>query len=57
MKAVVYNKSRTPDKLVYCDVDKPVPDDNEVLIKVNAVSFFFVGETQRTKFGTQRKVS
>ena len=37
MKAVVYQKSH-PDKLVYCDIDKPVPDDNEVLIKVQAVS-------------------
>jgi len=38
MKAIVYNKKKNPDKLVYCDVDKPVPADNEVLIKVNAVS-------------------
>jgi NADPH:quinone reductase-like Zn-dependent oxidoreductase len=26
------------DKLVYCDIDKPVPTDNEVLVKVIAVS-------------------
>jgi len=38
MKAVVYNKKSNPDKLVFCDVDKPVPDDNEVLIKVHSVS-------------------
>ena len=38
MKAVVYNKKSYPDKLVYCDIDKPVPNDNEVLIKVHAVS-------------------
>jgi len=38
MKAIVFNKKSSPDKLVFCDVDKPVPDDNEVLIKVNAVS-------------------
>lgn len=38
MKAVVYNKKRYQDKLVYCDVDKPVPTDNEVLIKVHAVA-------------------
>jgi NADPH:quinone reductase-like Zn-dependent oxidoreductase len=38
MKAIVYNKKSYPDKLVYCDVDKPVPNDNEVLIKVHAVS-------------------
>ena len=38
MKAVVYNKKAKPDKLVYCDTDKPVPNDDEVLIKIHAVS-------------------
>ena len=38
MKAIVYNKKNYPDKLVYCEVDKPVPNDDEVLIKVHAVS-------------------
>jgi NADPH:quinone reductase-like Zn-dependent oxidoreductase len=38
MKAVVYNKKNHPDRLVYFDIDKPVPNDNEVLIKVHAVS-------------------
>jgi NADPH:quinone reductase-like Zn-dependent oxidoreductase len=38
MKAVVYNRKSYPDKLVYCDADKHVPNDNEVLIKVHAVS-------------------
>jgi NADPH:quinone reductase-like Zn-dependent oxidoreductase len=38
MKAIVYNKKSYPDKLVYCDVDKLVPNDNEVLIKMNSVS-------------------
>jgi NADPH:quinone reductase-like Zn-dependent oxidoreductase len=38
MKAIVYNKKSYPDKLVYCDVDKPVPNDNEVLIKMHSVS-------------------
>jgi len=38
MKAVVYDKKSLPDKLVYCDVDKPVPNENEVLIKVHSVS-------------------
>lgn len=27
MKAVVCNKKGQPDRLVYCDVDKPVPGD------------------------------
>jgi len=38
MKAVIYNKKGSPEKLIYCDVDKPVPTDNEVLIKIHAVS-------------------
>lgn len=38
MKAVVYKKSGHPDKLVYSDVDKPVPGDDEVLVRVHAVS-------------------
>lgn len=38
MKAVVYNKKAVPGKLVYCDVDIPVPADNEVLVKVHAAS-------------------
>ena len=38
MKAVVFNKKGSPTKLIYCDVDKPVPNDDEVLIKVLAVA-------------------
>lgn len=38
MKAVVYDKKSYPDKLVCYDVDKPVPNDDEVLIRVHAVS-------------------
>lgn len=38
MKAVIYDKKGSPDKLIYCDVEKPVPDDNEALIKIFAVS-------------------
>jgi len=38
MKAVVYSKKSNPDRLVFCDVDKPVPNDNEVMIKVHSVS-------------------
>jgi len=38
MKAVVYNKKGSPEKLIYCAVDKPLPNDNEVLIKIYAVS-------------------
>jgi NADPH:quinone reductase-like Zn-dependent oxidoreductase len=38
MKAVIYNKKGSPDKLFYCDVDKPVPNNKEILIKIEAVS-------------------
>ncbi len=38
MKAVVYNKKGVPDKLVYCDVEKPKPTDNEVLVQIVAVT-------------------
>lgn len=38
MKAVVYNKSAKPERLVYCDVEKPVPTPDEVLVRICAVS-------------------
>ncbi|TAL59791.1 MAG: NAD(P)-dependent alcohol dehydrogenase [Bacteroidetes bacterium] len=38
MKAVVFNKKGSPARLIYCDVDKPVPNDNEVLIKIHATA-------------------
>lgn len=38
MKAVVYDKAMKPDKLSFREVDKPVLTDDEVLIKIQAVS-------------------
>ena len=38
MKVVVYNKQGSPDKLIYSDIEKPSPNDNEVLIKIYATS-------------------
>jgi NADPH:quinone reductase-like Zn-dependent oxidoreductase len=38
MKAAVYTRYGPPDVVQIIDVDKPVPKDNEVLLKVRAVS-------------------
>ena len=38
MKAVVYEKSNSPNSLVLREVEKPIPNDNEVLVKIYAVS-------------------
>ncbi len=38
MKAIVYQDYGSPDILRYQDIDKPVPGDDEVLIKVRAAS-------------------
>jgi NADPH:quinone reductase-like Zn-dependent oxidoreductase len=38
MKAIVFTKYGTPDVLVLKEIDKPIPKNDEVLIKVNAVS-------------------
>jgi NADPH:quinone reductase-like Zn-dependent oxidoreductase len=38
MKAIVYDRYGSPDVLRMEDVERPIPGDNEVLVKVHAVS-------------------
>lgn len=38
MKAIIYNKNHKPDHLTLQEIDKPVPLENEVLVKIHAVS-------------------
>ena len=38
MKAIVFTKYGTPDVLQLQEVAKPIPKDDEVLIKVHATS-------------------
>jgi len=38
MKAVIFDKKSSTEKLTYCDVEKPVPTDNELLIEIHAAS-------------------
>jgi NADPH:quinone reductase-like Zn-dependent oxidoreductase len=38
MKAIIYSKKSTPERLTLREVDKPVPRDTEVLIRVHVVS-------------------
>ena len=38
MKAIVFTKYGTPDVLELKEIDKPVPKEDEVMIKIYAVS-------------------
>ena len=38
MKAAVYNRNGPPDAVQIRDVEKPAPQDHEVLIQVRAAS-------------------
>lgn len=38
MKAIVYNKKKSKDKLEYSEIETPSPNENELLIKIRASS-------------------
>ncbi len=38
MKAVIFDKKSSSEKLTYCDVEKPTPAENELLIQIHAAS-------------------
>lgn len=52
MKAIVYTEYGSPDVLHLADVEKPSPKDNEVLIKIHAVSINFGDIAARNFKGT-----
>ncbi|NHC40669.1 NAD(P)-dependent alcohol dehydrogenase [Bacillus sp. MM2020_1] len=41
MKAIVSNKYGSPDLLELTEVEKPIPEDNQVLVKIHAASLNF----------------
>jgi len=38
MKAIIFDKNAAPDKLILSEVEKPTPDNDQVLIKIHAAS-------------------
>lgn len=51
MKAIVYDKNNSPDVLVLRDVQKPIPTDDQVLVKIFAASVN-AGDYRSLRMGT-----
>ena len=57
MKAVLYNKSSSPDFLTLRELEPPVPQDHEVLIRVHAVSLNLRENNDQQRRGAGRSTA
>lgn len=51
MRAVIYDKRNSPNALVLKEIEKPIPNDNEVLVRIHAVSVN-AGDYRSMKLGS-----